>query len=477
MTVQETGSNTIVGDATRLRRNALSLGQTVASTLASIAPAMSFFFGFAVIVQGAGVASPLTIATAMVVILFLTNTIAQFSRFTPSAGSFVTFTGKAFGPTTGAAVSVFLTFGYIVAASTVVSIAGVWISETLKVFLGLSVNWAVFTIVISGATGWLVMRGIALSTFWSGIFFYFEAGLLVLGAAIMLFVHANFLTLVPFKFSSLTGGLVGLGAGFPLAVYLFIGWENSATLAEETQNPRRDIPHALITGTLAIGAFYIFLAYATVVGFNMDAHALNASHLPFIDGLKSSAPELLIVAYIAGVTSILGSLIGLVNSQARILFNSGREGLMPAFLGKIHPQHQTPHRAMWAFLVLAVALILGFAWLGGVAPMDYFGFAGTLGTIPIILTYMLTNLALPVYVIRHHRSELDVVRHILLPIAGMLVMLIPLWGLVQPGQVWPFNVFPWIALAVLALSVIYGAVVARLSPNLAHRIGAYVADE
>ena len=477
MPVSETVSSLQTGDETRLRRNALSLSHIVASTLASIAPAMSFFFGFAVIVKGAGLAAPLTILTAMAVILFLTNTIAQFSRFTPSAGSFVTFTGKAFGPSIGAAVSVFLTFGYIVAASTVVSIAGVWIAETLKLFLGLSIHWAILTVLISAATGYLVMRGVALSTLWSGIFFYFEAGLLVLGSIFMLAAHPNSLTLAPFKFSSLTGGLAGLGAGFPLAIYLFIGWENSASLAEETDNPRRNIPRALMTGTLAIGIFYIFLSYATIAGFNMDAHAISAARLPFIDGLKSSAPALLIVAYIAGITSILGSLIGLVNCQARILFNSGREGLLPKFLGTIHPRHRTPHCAMWVFLAIAVALILGFSLLGRVAPMDYFGFAGTLGAIPIILTYMLTNLALPVFVIRHHRSELNILRHILLPVAGMLVMLFPLWGLIQPGQLWPFNIFPWIALGVLALSLIYGIVIARLSPSLAGRIGAYVADQ
>jgi amino acid transporter len=108
--------------------------------------------------------------------------------------------------------------------------------------------------------------------------------------------------------------------------------------------------------------------------------------------------------------------------------------------------------------------------------MDYFGFAGTLGTIPIILSYMLTNIALPVYVIRHRRDELDVFRHVLLPIAGTLIMLLPLWGLIQPGQAWPFNVFPWITLGVLAISIVYGIVIARLSPGLAQRIGAHVAD-
>jgi amino acid transporter len=464
-------------DESRLRRNSLTLSHIVASTLACIAPAMSFFFGFAVIVQGAGVAAPLTILIAMVAILFLTNTIAQFCRFTPSTGSFVTFTGKAFGPSAGAAVSVFLTFGYTVAASTVVSIAGVWVAQTLKTFIGVQIHWAILTVLISIAVGWLVMRGVAVSTVWSGIFFYFEAGLLILGAVLMLIAHPRSITLAPFQFSNLTGGLAGLGAGFPLAIYLFIGWENSASLAEETENPRRNIPRALISGTLAIGIFYIFLAYATTVGFKMDTHALGASQIPFIDGMKASAPALVVVAYVAGVTSIFGCAIGLVNSQARILFNSGREGLLPAFLGKIHPQHKTPHWAMWTFLFIAVALILSFGLIGGVKPLDYFGFAGTLGTIPIILIYVLTNLALPVYVIRYHRSEFKIISHLLLPIAGTLVMMIPLWGLMQPGQAWPFNIFPWIALGVLALSAIYGVLIARMSPALAQRLGSYVADQ
>ena len=466
---------TKIGES-RLRRDALNASHIVASTLASIAPAMSFFFGFAVIVDGAGIAAPLTILIATLVILFLTNTIAEFSRFTPSTGSFVTFTGKAFGPSVGTAVSLFIAFGYIVAASTVVSIAGSWVSETLQRFLGIAVHWAIITLLISVATGWLVMRGVALSTLWSGVFFYFEVGLLVLASILMIAAHRSALTLAPFRVANLSGGLRGLGAGFPLAIYLFIGWENSASLAEETENPRRDIPRALITCALAIGIFYMFLAYATAIGFNMDAHALATSRLPFIDGLKASAPSLLVVAYVAGVTSICGSLIGLVNSQARILFNSGREGLLPEFLGKIHPQHQTPHSALWMFLIIALALVLGFGLIGGVAPMDYFGYAGTLGTIPIILVYMLTNLALPVYVVRYHRDELNIFRHMLLPVIGALIMLVPLWGLIQPGQPWPFNIFPWIVLGTMVVSAIYGVVLAHLSPGLAARIGVYVAD-
>jgi hypothetical protein len=86
-------------------------------------------------------------------------------------------------------------------------------------------------------------------------------------------------------------------------------------------------------------------------------------------------------------------------------------------------------------------------------------------------------LALPVYVLRHRRDELNIFRHIVLPLVGTLVMIFPLWGLIEPGQSWPFNIFPWVALGVLVLALIYGAIIARISPELAKRVGSYVADQ
>src|ERR1700691_3900180 len=104
--------STITRSGERLKRDSLGLSQIIASTLANIAPAMSFFFGFGVIVAGAGVGAPLTILLAMLVVLFLTNTLAEFSRYRPSTGSFVTFIGMAFGPAAGAAAAIVVTVGY-----------------------------------------------------------------------------------------------------------------------------------------------------------------------------------------------------------------------------------------------------------------------------------------------------------------------------------------------------------------------------
>jgi hypothetical protein len=66
---------------------------------------------------------------------------------------------------------------------------------------------------------------------------------------------------------------------------------------------------------------------------------------------------------------------------------------------------------------------------------------------------------------------------VLLPITGTLIMLIPLWGLIQPGQPWPFQYLSVDRAWRFSVSLMYGVVIARLSPGLAARIGAYVADQ
>lgn len=266
-----------------------------------------------------------------------------------------------------------------------------------KTFLGINIPWQVLAIIATAIVGVLVSRGISLSTTWAAIFFYFELILLVVGAVIMLVVNRGSISMAPFTIAAVTGGWKGIGLGFPLAIYLFIGWENSAMLAEETTNPRRNVPRALIVGTLSIGILYMFLSFATETAFHNDVKAITNSSLPFVDAFKASAAGILIIAYLAGVTSIFSSLIGLTNAQARILFSSAREGLLPPFFGKIHPQHRTPHAAMWTYIVVALVIVLGFGTFYNIDPVTLFGDTGTLGTIPVVVTYLLTNLALPVY--------------------------------------------------------------------------------
>ncbi len=115
----------------RLTRGVLNLAEIAASTMANIAPAMSFYFSMALIAFAAGVASPLTIVAAAIAIALLGNTLSQFTRSIPSTGSFITFIGRGFGPVAALTTAIVMCVGYIIAVASVVCIAGGWTSDIL----------------------------------------------------------------------------------------------------------------------------------------------------------------------------------------------------------------------------------------------------------------------------------------------------------------------------------------------------------
>src|SRR5258707_5334509 len=90
------GKTVVPVEVPRLQRGALHLIDIATATMANVAPAMSFYFSFALIAAAAGIASPLTIIVAGIAIALLGNTLAEFSRSIPSTGSFITFIRKTF---------------------------------------------------------------------------------------------------------------------------------------------------------------------------------------------------------------------------------------------------------------------------------------------------------------------------------------------------------------------------------------------
>ncbi|MGO9501383.1 MAG: APC family permease [Streptosporangiaceae bacterium] len=459
----------------RLHRGALGLTDITASTMANIAPAMSFYFSMGLIAAAAGIASPLTIIAAAIAIALLGNTVAQFTKSIPSTGSFITFVGKGFGPVAALTTAIVMSVGYIIAISSVVAISGGWTSDMILKYAHVHIAWQLLTAVLTLLAFLLVVRGVALSTKWAGALFAFEIGLLLLVSVWVLIKDSGNLNFTPFEPSHLLSGFKGLGLGFPIAVYLFIGWENSATLAEETNNPRRAVPRAIFLAIGAIAVCYVLFAYVTVVGYNYHAAALGtAAGVPFVTVALGVGAAVGFLAYLAGFTSIMSSLIAATNSQARLIFSSGREGLLPAVTGRVTVKSRTPWVAFVIFLVVAIGLVYGFGW--GINPVTYFGDAATLGTIPILVVYLVTNLALPVYYRRYHPDQFSVLRHLVLPVLGVLAIAFPLYELIKPGQSHPFDIFPYITLAIMVVAVVYALILNARDRTLATRIGSIVAD-
>ena len=468
----------------RLHRGALGLIDISASTMANIGPAYSFYFGFAFLVATAGVAAPLTIIAAAIAIALLGNTLAQFSRARPSTGGFIAFVGKTFGGTSAVTTALLCGAGYIIAISSVLAVSGGFVSLVLQYYFSWNVPWIIFSVLLTGGAVWMTMRGVAVSTKLAGFFFAFEMLVLVVVSVAAIIKNGAHLSAVPFEPSHIKNGFRGLAAGFPLAIYLFIGWENSAALAEETGNPRRNVPRAVFLSIAMMGVGYVLFAYATITGFNYNAAALAATPIPFIPVAHNVLAGFAAFAYLAGLTSTLGVLISAINSQARLIFNAGRERLLPSWLGKVHPTRQTPVNALLAFTAIGGAIIV--VWLlghllggdsGSMNPLNFFVESSTMGTILILVVYFLANLALPFYYRKYEPQDFSIVKHVVLPALGLIAIAVPVYYLTKPGQPQPYNWFPWAALAIVVVSAVYAYILNSRDPGLGERAGSIVADE
>jgi amino acid transporter len=330
----------------------------------------------------------------------------------------------------------------------------------------------------------MMFRGVAVSTKLAGFFFGFELLVLLVVSVAALIKNGGHLSGVPFNPSHINNHFSGLALAFPLGIYLFIGWENSAALAEETNNPRRNVPRAVFLSIALMAATYLLVAYATVSGFGYSDKALTAAAIPFISVAHSIAAWVAFIAYLAGLTSTLGVLIAAVNSQCRLIFNAGREGLLPRWIGKVHPVRRTPVNAIIIFVAVASAIVLVWAlghWIGGhgnsLDALNFFFESSTMGTLLILVVYFLANLALPFFYRKYRPAEFNVVKHVILPVLGMAAIAVPVYYLCKPPQPQPYDWFPFAALGVVIVSIVYSVWLVRRDPAIGDRVGSIVADE
>ena len=253
----------------------------------------------------------------------------------------------------------------------------------------------------------------------------------------------------PFSWAHLTGGLAGLSAGFPLALYMFIGWENGPALAEECRDPRRTVPRALFISVAIAAALFVFFAYATVTGFGYDVSSIGRSSVPFLTVADHYLGGAAVLAWIAGIVSVLATLVAGADSQSRMLFDGGRTGLLPARLGHVRPRSGTPVNALQVMAGAGLAII-GVWWVshlisgdtGSMDPVGLYAECSTMGTIVILFVYFLTTVSLPVFMWRRHRDSFSPFRHVAIPVLGSLTLIVPFVELCKPGQPAPYSPVP-----------------------------------
>ena len=460
----------------RLARNTLTTRTVLASSMSNLAPLMSFVFSFPVIVLGAGVGSTFVLVVVAIAILFHCNTSVQFVKVVPSAGSYISYLGKTFGPIVAMITAVLVIPGYIAYLASLLAVVGGWASKIGTVYLGVHVPWQAVTVVCCLLIAYMVIAGIRISTQWLVALLAVQIFAILVGSVAVLVENARYLSFAAFDPLNVRNGFAGIGVGFPIAIWIFTGIGNAQGLAEDTKSPRTTIPRAIYMSFLIDVLLILLMGWATTVGLHNSAAAMRHSSLPFISVTTAAfgVGILSFIIFLGTWISTAAEAVATTNTEARQWFSASREGLLPRMFSPVG-KRQTP----WASLTLhlSAALVVVLIWsIFDNRPFALFGYLATVAGIPFVLMYIGINVALPIYYWGHERAVMSWFWHGLLPILGVLVMLPPLVSAASPFQPSPYRYFP---LAYGALIVAAGAWAwqrSRRRPELRHAAGSILAD-
>lgn len=154
-----------------------------------------------------------------------------------------------------------------------------------------------------------------------------------------------------------TGGVAGFFAALVAALWAYDGWNNVSMVSSEIQHPRRNLPLALILGTLAVVGIYLLanVAYFYVLSGPDVARSdrVAAEMMRRVYGLRGAG-----LVSIAAMISIFAALNGSILTGSRVPFAMARDGLFFRKVGEIHPRFHTPSVSILALSAWAALLVL-----------------------------------------------------------------------------------------------------------------------
>jgi APA family basic amino acid/polyamine antiporter len=166
------------------------------------------------------------------------------------------------------------------------------------------------------------------------------------------------------QFSTEGGGgsaLLAVLAGISLAFFAMTGFENAANVAEETIDPSRAFPRALIGGMITAGVVYVLVSIAAALTVPIGTLAGNTL-LTVIDAdlLFIPASVMLVVFGVIAMIAISNTALVTVVAQSRILYGMARESVVPAVFARVHPVRRSPHVALiFGAVVIGALLVVG----------------------------------------------------------------------------------------------------------------------
>ena len=437
-----------------------------------------------------GPAITLSFAIAALGCCFAGLCYAEFASMIPVAGSAYTYSYATMGELVAWIIGWDLVLEYCVAATTV-SIS--W-SRYLVVFLegfgvhlpqaltacpwdGGIVNIPAFVIVVLMSI--LLIRGTEGSSIFNGIIVFLKVSVVlvfvVLGWKYIRmenytpYIPANTGTLGEFGFS-------GILRGAAIVFFAFLGFDAVSTAAQETKNPKRNMPIGILMSLVVCTILYMLFAhvmtgvvhYSAFAGQNGIAPvAIAIDHMGQMDASGVIRPDYpwmnraIVIAILLGYCSvIMVTLLG----QSRVFLSMSRDGLLPPLFSHIHEKFRTPARSNFLFMLLVGAL-------AAFVPASVAGEMCSIGTL-----FAFTLVCAGVLIVR--KTMPDAPRSFktplvpFVPIAGIITCLVMM--LFLPADTW-IRLVLWMLIG-LDIYVCYGIKHSKLEHMQKHRSGQTTLD-
>ncbi len=172
-------------------------------------------------------------------------------------------------------------------------------------------------------------------------------------------------------FSAEGSPVIAVVAGVTLAFFAMTGFENAANVAEETVDPSRNFPRALVGGMVTAGVIYVLVAVAAALVVPVDQLAGSDAALLEVVGaglLPLPVGVMVIVFALIAMVAISNTTLVTTAAGARILYGMGRVDVVPRIFSRVHPVRRSPVVALGftlAVVVLLMAVGTVFTALGG----------------------------------------------------------------------------------------------------------------
>jgi amino acid transporter len=334
-----------------LKKNAIGFVSSVVIGVASTAPGYSLAATLGFVAAAVGTGSPAILLVSFVPMFLVAGAYYYMNKADPDCGTSFSWVTKGMGPHLGWIV------GWVIIVTDIVVMAN--LAQIAGLYTFLLVGWdsaAASTVAVTAVgVAWIalmtaiVVIGIELSA-------RTQVGLL--GAEIVTLALFSIVALVKVYAGDAPDGSIDpslswlnpfslslseISAGMLLAVFIYWGWDTTATVNEETEDPTEAPGKATIISTLILLGIYVVVAYAAQAYGGVESLVENQEDVLSVLGTEVFGSPLDKILIIAVLTSAAASTQTTILPAARTTLSMARSKALPGSLGKIHPRYLTPH--------------------------------------------------------------------------------------------------------------------------------------